>query len=161
MAEEESSESGIVGGLDAFMGIAPKKSVFRVNVTNQLGLDFQKSRSKLLSVALSSPAEYFRARDDLISSITETQVKLMYEIYWRALTKGMLPKKGRDGYTQFEVGGAAFEPNMPESEVNKFALKVANAVKEIAEEAVEEIMPMQYKDLAVSRSVNKLEADRI
>ena len=45
-----------------------------------------------------------------------------------------------------------FEPNLPESEVNTFALEVAEAVKDIAERAVERVMPMEYKDLAVRRA---------
>ena len=35
---------------------------------------------------------------------------------------------------------------------NTFALEVAEAVKDIAERAVERVMPMEYKDLAVRRS---------
>ena len=46
----------------------------------------------------------------------------------------------------------SFQPNLPEAMVNHFALKVAASVKEIAEEAVEEILPMQAEELAKSRS---------
>ena len=53
----------------------------------------------------------------------------------------------KDGMNYFN-----FEPNLPESEVNTFALEVAEAVKDIAERAVEGVMPMEYKDLVVRRS---------
>ena len=55
--------------------------------------------------------------------------------------------KKKDGSTDFN-----FVPKLPESEVNTFALEVAEAVKDIAERAVERVMPMEYKDLAVRRS---------
>ena len=45
-----------------------------------------------------------------------------------------------------------FAPFLPESEVNTFALEVAEAVKDIAERCIERIMPMEIKDLAVRRS---------
>ena len=45
-----------------------------------------------------------------------------------------------------------FIPALPESEINTFALKVAEAVKDIAERCIEKIMPMEIKDLAVRRS---------
>ena len=45
-----------------------------------------------------------------------------------------------------------FVPNLPESEINTFALEVAEAVKDIAERCIEKIMPMEIKDLAVRRS---------
>ena len=45
-----------------------------------------------------------------------------------------------------------FVPNLPESEINTFALEVAEAVKDIAERCMEKLMPMEIKDLAVRRS---------
>ena len=58
-------------------------------------------------------------------------------------------------------GGDDFKPNLPESEVNRFALKVANAIKEIAEEAVDEILPMDVDELAKKRSKSILEAKNV
>jgi len=40
-------------------------------------------------------------------------------------------------------------------------LKVANAIKEIAEEAVDEILPMDVDDLAKKRSKSILEAKNV
>ena len=54
-----------------------------------------------------------------------------------------------------------FKPNLPESDVNRFALKVANAIKEIAEEAVDEILPMDVDDLAKRKSKSILEAKNV
>jgi hypothetical protein len=126
-------------------------SVFRVAPRNILGLQAQKFKSKLLALALAEPATYFKLRDQVYQSIVETNVEVSYNLYWDILTKGevngdQISVEDKDG-NEF-----AFTPNLPESEVNTFALEVAEAVKDIAERAVERVMPMEYKDLAVRRA---------
>ena len=126
-------------------------SVFKVAPKNILGLEAQKFKSKLLALALAEPATYFELRDQVYQSIVETNVEQAYNTYWSILTEGKI------GTTQIQVRNKAgnpfnFTPNLPESEVNTFALEVAEAVKDIAERAVERVMPMEYKDLAVRRS---------
>ena len=122
-------------------------SVFKVDPKNQLGLNFQKTRSQLLSLALSKPESYFKLRADCIEKITEASVEKIYDDYWNLLTDGKDPTGTQ---IQFPDGGA-FSPNLPEATVNKFALKVASAVKDIAEEAIEEILPMEYQELAKNK----------
>ena len=133
-----------------------ERSVFKVSAKNQLGLDFQKTRAKLLSLALSKPEKYFELREDVIEAITETSVEQAYESYWDLLTEG----KFTGGNLKWPDGND-FKPNLPESEVNRFALKVANAIKEIAEEAVDEILPMDVDELAKKRSKSILEAKNV
>ena len=133
-----------------------ERSVFKVSAKNQLGLDFQKTRAKLLSLALSKPDKYFELREDVIEAITETSVEQAYEAYWDLLTEG------KYGVEQLKwPDGDDFKPNLPESEVNRFALKVANAIKEIAEEEVDEILPMDVYELAKKRSKSILEAKNV
>ena len=50
-------------------------SVFKVSAKNQLGLEFQKTRAKLLSLALSKPEDYFKLREEVITAITEILLK--------------------------------------------------------------------------------------
>ena len=134
-------------------------SVFKVSAKNQLGLDFQKTRSKLLSMALSKPEDYFNLRERVITAITESSVEGAYNAYWDLLTEG---KHATGRITWGAAGGGGnFEPHLPESEVNRFALKVANAIKEIAEEAVDEILPMDIDELAKKRSKSILEAKNV
>ena len=132
-------------------------SNFKVNVANVLGLQQQRTRSDLLSLALSQPSAYFALRQDVIEKITVGSVERIYDEYWNILTVGMANK------TQINFPGTStpFQPNLPEQQVNKFALKVANAVREIAEEAVESILPMKYNDLAVSSARGVLHAKGI
>ena len=63
-------------------------SVFKVSAKNQLGLDFQKTIAKLLSLALSKPEQYFQLRDQVITAITENSVEGAYNAYWDLLTEG-------------------------------------------------------------------------
>ena len=126
-------------------------SVFRVQPKNILGLGAQSFKSKLLALALSEPAIYFEFRDKVYQTIVEKAVEDAYNLYWDILTIG------KSGATQISVSKKDastfnFVPNLPESEVNTFALEVAEAVKDIAERAVERVMPMEYKDLAIKRS---------
>jgi len=132
------------------------RSVFKVSAKNQLGLDFQKTRAKLLSLALSKPEKYFELREQVIEAITEKSVEGAYEAYWDLLTSG----KFGDEQLQWP-DGEDFQPNLPESEVNRFALKVANAIKEIAEEAVDKILPMDVDKLAKKKSKSILEAKNV
>ena len=131
-------------------------SVFRVKPKNQLGLGFQKTRAKLLSLALSKPEHYFELREQVIEAITEKSVEEAYDAYWELLTEG---KFGNDQLKWPD--NTPFQPNLPESEVNRFALKVANAIKEIAEEAIDEILPMDVDELAKKRSKSILEAKNV
>lgn len=124
-------------------------SNFRVNVANVLGLDQQRVRAQLLALALSKPSEYFSLRQQVIDAITVGTVEQTYAQYWTILTEGI---------PEIKLDGKTFAPNLPEQQVNKFALKVANAVREIAEEAVESILPMKYNDLAVSSARGVLKA---
>ena len=133
-----------------------ERSVFKVSAKNQLGLDFQKTRAKLLSLALSKPEKYFELREQVITAITENSVEGAYNAYWDLLTDG----KYNNEQLKWPDGGD-FKPNLPESEVNRFALKVANAIKEIAEEAVDEILPMDVDELAKKRSKSILEAKNV
>ena len=134
-----------------------ERSVFKVSAKNQLGLDFQKPRAKLLSLALSKPEKYFELREKVITTITENSVEGAYNAYWDLLTEG----KFAGGRLEWPDGSGEFKPNLPESEVNRFALKVANAIKEIAEEAVDEILPMDVDELAKKRSKSILEAKNV
>jgi hypothetical protein len=139
-------------------------SVFRVNPQNILGLDHSKFKSQLLAMALAEPHTYFRLRDDVYTKIVENAVRDAYNLYWNIL------KEGRTGVAADGTGGTPitietekyknsagnnvfnFAPQLPESEINTFALEVAEAVKDIAERCIDKIMPLEIKDLAVRRS---------
>jgi hypothetical protein len=121
-------------------------SNFRVNPKNILGLDARKTKSSLLALALSKPEEYYKLREKVIEGFTSKSVDDVYNQYWNVLTNG------RIGNEQITLpDGTAFSPNLPESEVNKFALQVAEAIYEISSKAVEEILPVKFRQLAMEQ----------
>ena len=140
------------------------KSVFRVTPKNILGLDHQRFKSQLLALALAEPHIYFKLRDIVYTGIVENAVESAYNLYWDVLKDGKT--LAADGATKEQISIACeksgnavgdakkfvFVPNLPESEINTFALEVAEAVKDIAERCMEKLMPMEIKDLAVRRS---------
>jgi hypothetical protein len=126
-----------------------KTSNFKVNPKNILGLDARKTKSKLLALALSKPEEYYKLREEVIEQLTSEAVDGVYETYWNVLTNGRIP--GKNPIIIPDGSGTPFSPNLPESDVNKFALKVANAIYEISSEAVEAILPMKFKQLAIEQ----------
>ena len=134
-------------------------SPFYVNAKNALGLEQQATRSELLALALSKPANYFKLRADVVKRITEQSVSDIYNTYWDILKFGTY-NEGTEQLTYIDATGVSknFHPNLPEAEINKFALKVAGAIKDIAEEAVDEILPLRYNDLAVHTSKGLLKA---
>ena len=140
-------------------------SVFRVNPQNILGLQHSKFKSQMLAMALAEPHTYFRLRDLVYTAIVENTVKDAYNLYWGILKYGKFGEVDEKGNGGEQIGIATekyknadetlsfiFRPDLPESEINTFALEVAEAVKDIAERCIDKIMPLEIKDLAVRRS---------
>jgi len=128
-----------------FSTVVGRDSNFKVKPKNILGLDARKTRSKLLALALSKPEDYYKLREDVIEKMSEKSVDDIYNTFWNALTDGII-----DGnHIKIPGGGGDFQPNLPESDVNKFALKCANAIYEITQEAVDTILPEKFKSLAI------------
>ena len=123
-------------------------SIFKLNPANQLGLDYQKSRAKLMSLALTKPEKYYELRAQVIEKLTVEQVKNIYNQYWDILSEGKISATDRLTYD----GTDPFKPGMPESKIGEFALRCANAIREIAEDAVEELLPSNHLDLAQRKS---------
>ena len=123
-------------------------SIFKLNPANQLGLDYQKSRAKLMSLALTKPEKYYELRAQVIEKLTVEQVKNIYNQYWDILSEGKIGATDRLTYD----GTDLFIPGMPESKIGEFALRCANAIREIAEDAVEELLPSNHLDLAQRKS---------
>ena len=144
-------------------------SVFKVDPQNILGLHHSKFKSNMLAMALAEPHTYFRLRDAVYTAIVENAVRDAYKLYWHILKAGVAGVKVDDAgtttaagtqlqiVTEKYVNGAGaklfvFKPELPESEINTFALEVAEAVKDIAERCIDKLMPLEIKDLAVRRS---------
>lgn len=127
------------------------RSNFRVDPLNILGRDQKSGRNKLYALAILKPSEYITGRENAMEQIVDKLSKNLYDHFWNLLTVG---KNGAGEQILFLPDGTEkpFHPGLPESTVSKFCLKVAETIEEITEEAFEMIMPLNHKDLAISKS---------
>jgi hypothetical protein len=57
--------------------------------------------------------------------------------------------------------GLAFNPNLPEKEVNIICSKISDQIKQIGRSVIEEIMPMNHLEMAQKKQVDILKAKGI
>ena len=132
-----------------------RKSALFVDPRRHLGLDFNKSRSALLALALSHPVGYYNLRQDVITLISENSILAIYEKMWDILNKGKVDGKkieyvDKDGKTHH------YNPALPESRISKIAMSVAEQMLKTSQSIVDEILPQDYLALAqrTSKAVN-------
>ena len=142
---------------------------FRLNTSNYLGLNHNTFKNKLLEIALTQPAQYFKIRENVLKNVKEKAISNMYDTFYNVMTKGTV--EGPTG-TQNAANDALnpiagitvetmFVPNYPNQKVTEFALGAAKTLDSICDECIEIIMPLNYKDLAEARLARKGEADRL
>jgi len=144
---------------------------FKINPADYLGSDYEAFKTDMLELAISKPSEYFRLRKVILKRIKTQAVQDQYNIYYKLLTEGK-------SYTQIGDGSGsgfslpkdanlaagvgltaeiekAFVPSMPKQLVNEFALKAAKTIEAITDEAVEMLLPMNYRKIAEGREISK------
>ena len=132
-----------------------EKSKFHLDVKNSIGLEYKKVRMDLMSLALSKPSLYYDLRKEIITAITEKQVEDAYELYWDLLRNGIIGGDQME-YVNTVGGKVNFVPNLPEQKISQFAMKVAQTIEDICEEAVSLILPDDYLQLAQQRQKDVL-----
>jgi len=137
-------------------------SAREIDVLNELGLRQKESQSKLLSIALSRPEEYYRLRDDVEKQILQKITQDVFYLFRDVLSKGQINTYAPDGRPtlvhQFELAGNAWSPNLPFSDIQAFALDVAELIESKCEEAIEVILPKDKNQLAVNKQRSILKA---
>jgi hypothetical protein len=124
---------------------------FELDPSDYLGIEHEAFKANILQLALSKPSEYFQLRKDVLKAVKKDAVQEQYKIYYELLTTGK--KAGSTGSiigTQPNYG--LFVPNMPKQKVNEFALKAAKTIDAIAEEAIEMLLPSDYRKIAEART---------
>jgi glutamate synthase domain-containing protein 2 len=134
---------------------------FKINPADYLGSDYEAFKTDMLELAISKPSDYFNLRKTILKRVKTQAVQDQYNIYYSLLTSGL-------SYNSISIGGtevvpkganiagvAAFEPKMPKQLVNEFALKAAKTIEAIADEAVEMLLPMNYRKIAEGREISK------
>ena len=137
---------------------------FNIDPTDYLGHDNEVFKTKLMELALSEPKKYFEMRRDVLSAVKKQAVTSVYKTYYCLLTNGTT-EKGTDSILNGKTSDTylgdrsqpdeGFKPSVPKQKVNEFALKASKTLDAIAEEAIEMIMPADYRMIAENRPVQK------
>jgi hypothetical protein len=134
---------------------------FKINPADYLGSDYEAFKTDMLELAISKPSEYFNLRKTVLKRVKTQAVQDQYNIYYSLLTAGVafnaVPgvDAGKNIFDNLAAGVSPFTPKMPKQLVNEFALKAAKTIEAIADEAVEMLLPMNYRKIAEGREISK------
>ena len=140
-------------------------STFQIDPADYLSIDYESFRDDMLELALSSPAQYFKLRKAVLKQVKREACITQYNVYYSLLTLG----NKADGATSIfqGLGGGdlpseevrtAFKPHYPKQLCNQFALGASKTIDKIAEDAVELILPRDFKSIANERTSTKSRA---
>ena len=135
---------------------------FKINPADYLSIDYEAFRDDMLELALSNPAEYFKLRKVVLQAVKRQACMTQYEVYYQLLSEG----NTADGNAIFLTRGittdlptpetrAKFKPHYPKQLVNQFALGASKTIDKISEDAVELLLPRDYKSIANERTSTK------
>jgi len=127
---------------------------FKIDPKAYFGLENEKFRAIMLQLALSKPTEYFAMRLNVTEEVKAKLVDDMYETFYYLMSDGNTNKRSDPGSDVF--GG--YRPCIPPQLVNEFSLKVSKTISKIAEEAIEMILPRNYKSIAEDRETKRTAA---
>ena len=111
----------------------------------------------MLQLALSRPAEYFELRKAVLMAVKKEACVTQYKVYYNLLTTA----KKADGTTSIfqdmtePAAADKFVPHYPKQLVNQFALGAAKTIDKISEDAVELLLPRDFKSIANERTSTK------
>ena len=116
---------------------------FVIDTEDFLGLKYEAYKNELYALALSTPADYMKLRKETLAVVKNQSIKDIYTQFYNLLSKGE------------DINGAQIStlppPGYPAQLVSKFALKCARTLDSILEEAIEIILPLNFKELSTKR----------
>ena len=129
-------------------------NTFNIDTGDYLGIKYESFKDEMLALALAEPSEYFKLRKAVLQKVKQQAVEDQFKIYYNLLTTGTDKAGG-----QILTGGAGirgdtadkFVPNYPKQLTSQFALGAAKTIDKIAEEAVEILLPKDYKSISQDR----------
>ena len=136
---------------------------FKIDPSDYRGIEHEEFRTNLLNLALTRPTEYNKLRMNVLKKVKKAAVESQYAIYYYLLTEGC--SVGADGKTKSNhiLSNVAesmehvgiFKPSVPKHIVNEFALKASATIDKVAEEAINMILPDDWKTIADQRLYTK------
>ena len=129
-------------------------SVFKLPISNSLGIEALEARNKLKNFALQYPAQYTQLRGDVYVGVVKNMVELNHEIIWNLLAKGMFrDKAGTDNPIEAPVLDK-WSPNLPDQEIASISNGFAESIMIAFNEIMAKIMPDDYRGLAEDKMIN-------
>ena len=137
---------------------------FKIDVSDFRGIEHEEFRTNLLNLALTKPTDYNKLRMVVLRKIKKAAVDAQYGIYYYLLTDGCEAANGgktkgqnilADVRTGFQEYQDLFVPRVPKHIVNEFAMKASATIDKIAEEALNMILPKDWKTIADERIYSK------
>ena len=127
---------------------------FEIDTGDYLGIKYESFKDEMLSLALAEPSEYFLLRKVILERVKQQAVEDQFKIYYNLLTLGQT--KGGAEIVPRTAGlkpstVEKFVPNYPKQLTSQFALGAAKTIDKIAEEAVEILLPKDYKSISQDR----------
>jgi hypothetical protein len=120
---------------------------YRVDPKDFLGIKHQVWLSKLYSFALQNPQKYFENRALLLENLKEAQVQAMYDNLYNFLSVGTV-----NGSAHALVTSVGATPSVPKQEIARIAMEGAELISNLIDNALEKVVPDDYKKLAERRA---------
>ena len=133
---------------------------YDVSILNVMGRHQKSARNKLYAEAIKNPDGYISLRDSMETLVIDENINRLYKMFKSLLLSGT-DEEGNQIFTY--VDGRAYAPRLPEATITKFAIRASETLEKILEEAMEEVYPEGYGDLAKKKSAELTRAtvDRV
>lgn len=129
------------------------KSIFRLPISNSLGIEAMEARNKLKNFALQHPPDYTELRGKVYTDVVKAMVETNHDILWELLAAGQT--RDKDGVKhQIKVNGVDWSPNLPDQEISRLSNGFSESIMNAFTEIMGQIMPDDYRELAEDKLMN-------
>ena len=150
------SASALQTAIQNYLTTNKQPTNFKIDTSDYLGMNHEAYKTKLFQLALTKPDDYFELRAEVLTKVKQNAVALQYNVYYYLLSDGNDSNNSPIVQAKFRT---IFKPCVPLQETNEFAMKASKTIDAICEEAVEMLIPMDYKEIAEKRLKKRTEAN--
>ena len=115
----------------------------RRNPQDILGIEFSQYKQKVYTASITSPALYFKTRENMEDILKKKLISSMYDTVYDLLRYGIVDDK--------PITINDIPPNYPSNLVNSECMKIVATFDQIINDIIEIIHPSSYEALALDR----------
>ena len=115
----------------------------RRNPQDILGIEFSQYKQKVYTASVTSPALYFKTRENMEDILKKKLISSMYDTVYDLLRYGIVDDK--------PITINDIPPNYPSNLVNSECMKIVATFDQIINDIIEIIHPSSYEALALDR----------